>query len=283
MTPFALSTALALSLATAYTGAFAANPVPDAGNPPQVGNSGREGFQEYRAALPHRAFAIAPGGAWGWSNQEANAEAASSTALAHCAEQTEQSCVLFDVDGKNVFNSGRWPSLWGPYLTKADARKATPGTEKRQSFPDLAFHDSPVARLSDLRGKVVVLHFWGSWCPPCRRELPDLDKLQKLLRTSGDIRLVLVPVREDAAESRRWLARQHLEFPLYDAQVKGTTPGVLAGTDGKLLNDRDLAAVFPTSFVLDRNGIVVFSHRGPISDWPDYLPFLKDVVAKSGH
>lgn len=252
-----------------------------AGEPPQVGKSGQEGFQEYRAALPHRAFAIAPGGAWGWSAKEANAEAASSAALAQCSENTEHNCVLFDVDGKKVFDAARWPTLWGPYLAKAEANKAPPGTGRRQRFPDLLFHDSPAARLSDLRGKVVVLHFWGSWCPPCRHELPEMEKLQALLRTSGDIRLVLVPVREEMADARRWLARQHLELPLYDAQAKAAAPGTLAGADGKTLNDRELAAVFPTSFVLDRNGIVVFSHHGPISDWPDYLPFLKDVAAKS--
>jgi len=272
----------ALALYCACAAAFAASSAPGAGGAPQVGTSGREGFQEYRTAPLHRAFAIAPGGAWGWSNKEANAEAASSAALAQCSENTEQNCVLFDVDGKNVFDSGRWPTLWGPYLAKAEASKARPGTEKRQRFPDLVFHDSPAARLSDLRGKVVVLHFWGTWCPPCRHELPEMEKLQKLLGTSRDIRLVLVPVREDMADARRWLDRQHLDLPLYDAQVKGATPGALAGANGKALNDRDLAAVFPTSFVLDRNGIVVFSHRGPISDWPDYLPFLKDVAAKSG-
>ena len=256
--------------------AFGATPA----DPPQVGNSGREAFQEYRAAPGHRAYALAPGGAWGWSSGEATPVAASREALDKCGELGAQACVLFDVDGKPVFDGKRWPTLWGPYLGKAEAARAAVGAGKGLRFPDLAFRGPPVHKLSELRGKVVVLHFWGSWCGPCRKELPELEKLQKLLRTSPDIRLVTVPVREDMADSRRWLERQGLDLPMYDAQAAAA--GMLSGADGKSLSDRDLAGVFPTTFVLDKHGIVVFAHHGPIADWPDYLPFLKDVAAKSG-
>ncbi|MDD5297355.1 MAG: TlpA disulfide reductase family protein [Rhodocyclaceae bacterium] len=269
-------------LALFWNAALALAAPPGADGPPQVGTPGREGFQEYRSAPTHRAFAIAPGGAWGWSGGEANAEAASSAALAQCREHSDQNCLVYDLDGKKVFEAQRWPTLWGPYLGKADAARKAVGTEIGLRFPDLVFHGPRPSRLSDLRGKVVVLHFWGTWCAPCRHELPELEKLQKLLGAGKDIQLVLVPVREDIADSRRWLERQHLNLPLYDAQARGAMPGALSGTDGKTLNDRDLAAVFPTSFVLDRHGIVIFSHRGPIADWPDYLPFLKDASAKSG-
>ncbi len=274
--PLFLAAWTAVALSCAAPAAFGGTPA----DPPQVGNTGREGFQEYRVAPGHRAYALAPGGAWGWSSGESSADAAVREALDKCGEHGAQACVLFDVDGKPVFDGKRWPSLWGPYQGKAEAARAAVGTDKGQRFPDLAFRGAPVGKLSDLRGKVLVLHFWGSWCGPCRKELPELANLQKLLRSSADIRLVTLPVREDLADSRRWLQRQGLDLPMYDAQA--TTAGMLTGADGKLLNDRDLAGVFPTTFVLDKHGIVVFAHRGPVADWGDYLPFLKDVAAKSG-
>lgn len=274
MKPLPLLAATGLSCVA--MAAFGATPT----DPPQVGNTGREAFQEYRSAPGHRAYALAPGGAWGWSSGEATPAAASREALDKCGELGAQTCVLFDVDGKSVFDGKRWPTLWGPYLGRAEAAKAIVGADKGQRFPDLAFRGASVGKLSALRGTVVVLHFWGSWCGPCRKELPELEKLQKGLRGAPDIRLVTLPVREDPADSRRWLERQRLELPIYDAQ--SSAPGMLAGADGKLINDRDLAGVFPTTFVLDKHGVVVFAHRGPITDWSDYLPFLKDVAARSG-
>lgn len=266
--------ALALSCATAW-----AAPAENAG-PPLVSAAGREDFQEYRASPSHRAFAIAPGGAWGWSSGEAGIEKATQAALTECLGIAGRPCTLFDVNGKKVFDARHWATLWAPYPSAGAAGKAKTGTSLGQRFPDLAFRASPAARLSELRGKVVLLHFWGSWCPPCRREIPDLAALHKLMKASPNIRLVTVPVREDMAEARALLKHQGQDLPIYDAQAG--KPGFLAGADGKAMAERELAPVFPTSFVLDKNGIVVFSHKGPVADWPDYLPLLKDVAAKSG-
>jgi hypothetical protein len=52
--------------------------------------------------------------------------------------------------------------------------------------------------------------------------------------------------------------------------------------DGGWIEDRRIARSFPTTYVLDRHGIVVFSHTGAASRWLDYAPLLKDAAAKSG-
>jgi len=136
-------------------------------------------------------------------------------------------------------------------------------------------------KLSDLRGRVVVLHFWGSWCPPCRREIPELQQLHQALGTADDIHIVLLQVRENISRARAWAHQQQVTLPLYDSGANDEANEVLSLADGAAIPDRSIAKVFPTTYILDKNGVVVFSHTGPISRWPEYLPLLHDVAKHS--
>ncbi len=128
---------------------------------PHVGERAREHFQSYRYAEDHRAFAIAPGGAWAWRAGLATADEARTEALATCREQTEQRCVLYADGDAVVFDRVAWPTLWGPYATAAEAATASEGTRRGQRMPDLRFAtaDGASRTLGDLRGRVVLLHF----------------------------------------------------------------------------------------------------------------------------
>jgi thiol-disulfide isomerase/thioredoxin len=249
--------------------------------PPQLDTRGLAAYQDYLRGGNHRAFVIAPGGAWAWRGDEDSAERALEAALDECRQATPQRCVPYSTDGKLVFDANGWPTLWGPYLDRKAAESAPTGTRPGQRFPDLAIA-SPTGKpqkLSDLRGAVVVLHFWGSWCPPCRRELPELQQFSRQLGPKENIHLVLLQAREPIAESRRWAASQKLSLPLYDSTPHGED---FTLANGQSVHDRAIARAFPTTYVLDRHGVVVFAHTGPISGWADYMPFLRDVAAKSG-
>lgn len=248
---------------------------------PHLDSRGQAAYREFQAAPPHRAFVIAPGGAWSWKAAEATPEAALEAATGACRESTEQACVPYDVDGRTVFDARAWSSLWGPYASPAKARQRPAGTARGQRFPDLAWRTAAgkATHLSELRGKVVVLHFWGSWCAPCRREMPELQRLYRQVGDGGDIRFVLLPVREDFATARHWAEQQQLDLPLGDPGGAGERLS-LAG--GGTVPDREMARVFPSTYVIDRSGIVVFAHPGPVADWPGYLPFLRDAAARSG-
>lgn len=251
---------------------------------PYLDSRGQQGYRTFQTADKHRAFAIAPGGSWGWKAEASTLESAVEEALLACQNQTEQKCVLYATNDNVVFDAKIWATLWRPYLNRASAMHAPVGTARGARFYDLAFRDvagKPV-RLSNLRGKVVLLHFWGSWCPPCQRELPELEKLQKSLRQSSDIKMVLLQVREDISTSRNAIKRQHLQLALHDSESKKSSDAFFKLADGMTLHDRDIAAVFPSTYVLDKHGIVLFSHFGPLSDWLAYLPLLQDAVAKSG-
>lgn len=158
------------------------------------------------------------------------------------------------------------------------------GTARGQRFPDITWKtaDGKATRLSDLRGQVVILHFWGSWCPPCRRELPELQPFAHQLAKEKSIRLVLLQAREDFASARRFAASRQLDLPLADAAPRGRELDLLTLADGSTLADRQLSPVFPTTLIIDRHGLVLLRHPGPITDWPSYQPFLKDAASRSG-
>ena len=142
-----------------------------------------------------------------------------------------------------------------------------------------ASSDGQPKRLSAWRGKVVVLHFWGSWCGPCRHELPDMAAQAKALAASG---VVFIPlqVREPFADAKRWIEKQGIALTLYDSGIKSGEDGAFRIEGGGRLPDRAVAPVFPSSVVLDKAGRVVFAHSGPIERWAEYAPLLRELARR---
>lgn len=245
--------------------------------PPQLGAAGREDFAAYQVAERHKAFAIAPGGSWAWVAEQVSPEAARDRALERCAEHTEQTCQIYALDRRRVFDPKRWAGSWR--LPAAEAQRAAVGLRRGAVFPDLAFatSDGQPKRLSEWRGKVVVLHFWGSWCGPCRHELPALAALAKSF-AGQRVSFIPLQVREPFAASRRWIEQQRIALTLYDSGIRSGDDGALSIAGGGSLPDRAVAPVFPSTVVLDRSGRVVFSHHGPIEKWADYAPLLRDLA-----
>ncbi len=102
-----------------------------------------------------------------------------------------------------------------------------------------------------LRGKVTIINFWATWCPPCRAEIPDLVALQQKY---GD-RLQVIGVSQDEGSTdpvTRFAAEQHMNYPIVmmTPEIDRAFPGVTA---------------LPTSFVLDREGRVVQKHVGMLN------------------
>ncbi|MFA5243592.1 MAG: TlpA disulfide reductase family protein [Sulfuricella sp.] len=251
---------------------------------PHLNAAGRDGYLAFLQAGQHRAFAIAPGGAWAWKDGEVTADMAADAALQSCQNSTAQTCVLYALDDRVVFDAKDWSTLWRPYRNRAAAAKASTGKARGERFFDLAVKSpsGKAMKLSDLRGKVLLLHFWGTWCPPCRNEMPELQKLHQALGGSSGIQMVLLQMREDHGTASLWMDAQGFKLPLFDSGVADAGSDTLTLANGKQIRDRELARVFPTTYVLDKHGMVVFSHVGPVSGWLQYLPFLRDVAAKSG-
>jgi thiol-disulfide isomerase/thioredoxin len=252
---------------------------------PHLDSAGQEGYREFLASDKHRAFAVAPGGSWAWKGGAISAQVASTEALTTCQSDSSQSCIVYAIDDKVVFDAHVWERLWGPYLNRAEANRARIGLNRGERFYNLIFRNEAGKRmsLSAFQGKVVLLHIWGSWCSPCRREIPDLQQLHKALGASPDIQMVLLQVQEDFGVSQQWVRQQHLNLPLFDSGAKGNQGDALTLMDGTRMHDRDVAPAFPTTYILDKHGIIVFSNIGPVSRWSEYLPLLRDVAKHSGN
>ena len=103
-------------------------------------------------------------------------------------------------------------------------------------------------KLSELRGEVVMLNFWASWCGPCRKEMPILEKIHKKYKKLG-FTLLGVNVEQDTRAAKRYLKDVKVSFPiLFDP----------ANKTSKLYN----VSAMPTTILIDRNGNKRFLHKG---------------------
>jgi peroxiredoxin len=106
----------------------------------------------------------------------------------------------------------------------------------------------PNLRLQEQRGRVVLVNFWATWCAPCRKEMPHLNRLYEKYRASGFV-LLGVNVDEDARNATELATKLGLKFP------------VLLDTDKKTSRLYDLSAM-PATVLIDRDGRVRYVHRG---------------------
>ncbi|PAE22860.1 MULTISPECIES: TlpA disulfide reductase family protein [Bacillaceae] len=121
------------------------------------------------------------------------------------------------------------------------------GLEKGNLAPDFQLTDmegNPV-KLSDYRGKAVLLNFWASWCPPCRAEMPHMEKLYKKYKDKNfDILAVnLTNTEKNNGDAEKFVKELGLTFTI-PMDVKGAVGG-----------DYNIMA-YPTSYFIDSDGVI---------------------------
>jgi peroxiredoxin len=131
--------------------------------------------------------------------------------------------------------------------------------------PDFTVQDSThTVALHDLRGQVVVLNFWATWCPPCVEEMPSLVAMQQKLRDRG-VTVLAVSVDVDQRAYERFI-RDH-KVDLLTARDPDQKSNLLYGT-----------TQFPESYVIDRQGVIRRKFIGAV-DWtaPEIMSYLGNM------
>ncbi len=159
--------------------------------------------------------------------------------------------------------------LWGLLATTAGAAPPQGIIEvEPRPVPELRLSDldGEGTDIADLRGRWVLVHFWASWCRPCRREMPTIAAMQQRL---GDrLSVVLVNTAEPEEEVFAFLAAVAPEL------------NTLLDSDG-LVTERWSPRGLPSTFVVDPTGRIRYvALGGRVWDSPEFLSFLQDLVGR---
>jgi len=151
--------------------------------------------------------------------------------------------------------------------TEVEAAPRLKPEKDRRPAPDFTLQDSNGAtvRLSDYRGKVVLLDFWATWCAPCQIEIPWFMEFQQSLKGKG-FAVVGVSMDEDGWDVVKPYIQKH-----------GINYRILLGDDhtGQLYGGVDS---LPTTFLLDRDGRIAAVHVGLASDKDGFLHEITELL-----
>lgn len=153
-------------------------------------------------------------------------------------------------------------SSFGGQAAEFEARASLPAPTLQAS--DLS---GATKTLVDYRGKVLLLNFWATWCPPCLREMPSLERLREKM-AGRPLEIAAIDSAESADEVNAYLSRMKLGFP------------VLLDADGSN-TQRWKVFVLPTTFVLDGEGRVRYVLKGA-SEWDqgEALRVIESLLAE---
>ncbi len=160
-------------------------------------------------------------------------------------------CVLaqFYCSNSNITETARGPVLQGHLAPNFSLKDST---GKQQS-------------LHDFRGKVVLLNFWATWCPPCREEMPSMEALYQQM-DKNEFAILALSVDDSWASVNQFIRKNGFALPVY------------ADFD-KRISSMYGTFMYPETYILDKNGKVAYKVVGP-TDWTsvDMMKFLRVLV-----
>lgn len=105
-----------------------------------------------------------------------------------------------------------------------------------------------VSNTASLKGKVVFINFWASWCPPCRAEFPSIETLYSNYKDNPDIFFLMINEDKDISAAYDYLRKEQYSVPFY--KTTGKVP------------DEIYSGALPTTIVLDKQGLIRLRHQG---------------------
>ncbi|WP_270089257.1 TlpA family protein disulfide reductase [Sphingobacterium sp. SYP-B4668] len=119
--------------------------------------------------------------------------------------------------------------------------------------------------LRNIRNKVIFINMWATWCPPCRKEMPSLNRLYSKLKDNPDIIFIMMDVDGKLKESTDYVKKKGFDLPNY----------ILEGNLPESFQTNSI----PTTIIIDKSGKMVTKHMGGVDfDHPEMLPFIQNLL-----
>lgn len=141
--------------------------------------------------------------------------------------------------------------LFSPKLSSPSAdNAATDPGEAPVLAPAISFRDpeGKVVQLSDLKGKVVFINFWATWCPPCIAEMPSIEALYKKFEDNQDIVFLIVEIEANAEKAQQFMSSKNLSLPIYFPESE--------------ISEAYLSGSIPTTVIIDKTGAIASRNEG---------------------
>ncbi|HRO43818.1 MAG TPA: TlpA disulfide reductase family protein [Flavipsychrobacter sp.] len=155
----------------------------------------------------------------------------------------------------------------GLYNPSLESKKTSQAGAVSSGAFSFTIADNRINDLASLRGKVVFINFWATWCPPCVAEMPSIQKLYDNLREDTNVVFLLVDMDRDLPKSKAFMEKKDYDMPLFIPV--GDVPSFLF--NGSL----------PTTVVIDTKGEIAWKHTGAANyGTEDFRAFLKSFQGK---
>ena len=154
------------------------------------------------------------------------------------------------------------------FSQKEKVKNALQDFNKAPDFTLKAINDSNYT-LSKMEGKVVLINFWATWCGPCRMEIPEFNELQKSYHERG-LNIIGISVSDNKKQLKNFTKSFAVDYPLLYGSAKDMN---------KVMRDYDGVYAVPSSFLIGKNGNIIWKYPGAILKNYDPQTFA-DLVYK---
>ncbi|UIR57231.1 TlpA family protein disulfide reductase [Sphingobacterium sp. SRCM116780] len=153
------------------------------------------------------------------------------------------------------------PSLEKP--KEADLKKVVP-TAKAISFKN---DKGEIVHMDDLKGKVVFINFWATWCPPCVAEMPSIGTLYEKLKDNKDVVFLIVEIEGEAEKAKAFMQEKKLNLPVYYPNSE--------------IPQDWLGGSIPTTLMINKYGEIAAKHEG-LADYSrqEVFDFIIELTKK---
>lgn len=137
------------------------------------------------------------------------------------------------------------------------------------NYAGVAFSDDngKVVSIPDLKGKVVFLNFWATWCPPCKAEMPSIQVLKDKFKDNDEVKFLIVEIEGEKEKARDFMRQGEMDLPVYYPESQ--------------IPREWLEGAIPTTVILDKTGRIAARHEG-MADYSraDVFDFITELTNK---